>query len=71
MAFANDIRRIELGLTARLDALRADLAARIARRRAYARTFNELSRLSDRELSDIGMNRSMIPGVALEAAGQI
>jgi len=32
--------------------------------RDYRRTVNELSQLSDRELADIGLNRSDIPHIA-------
>jgi len=32
--------------------------------RRYRETVNELSRLSTRELDDLGINRSDIPGVA-------
>ena len=35
----------------------------------YARTVNELSSLSDRELADIGVARSDIKAIAREAAG--
>ncbi|MDO9413727.1 MAG: DUF1127 domain-containing protein [Pseudolabrys sp.] len=34
----------------------------------YNRSLNELSRLGDRELADIGINRSDIPSVAWQAA---
>lgn len=40
---------------------------RIKRSGRYNRTVNELSRLSDRELSDIGIHRCDIQRVALEA----
>ena len=36
--------------------------------RAYRETYNELAQMSDRELRDIGLNRSMIHSVAYEAA---
>lgn len=36
--------------------------------RAYTKTTKELSALSDRDLADIGLNRSMIPDVARETA---
>lgn len=41
-------------------AVRANLAARLERRRVYG----ELSRMTDRDLSDIGITRSEIPQVA-------
>ena len=37
-------------------------------RAIYNRTVSELNALSDRELADIGISRSMITRVALEAA---
>jgi uncharacterized protein YjiS (DUF1127 family) len=36
--------------------------------RRYNRSLNELSRLGDRELADIGITRSEIPAVAWNAA---
>ncbi len=38
------------------------------RRKAYRQTFKELNALSQRELRDLGLNRSMIRGLAKEAA---
>ena len=37
------------------------------KRRMYRRTIQELSSLSKRELSDLGIHRSMIRQIALEA----
>ncbi|MCK0167386.1 DUF1127 domain-containing protein [Jannaschia sp. S6380] len=51
-------------LAARIDAVRAELA----KRSIYRRTLNELSALSNRDLADLGLSRSMIPAVAHEAA---
>lgn len=48
----------------RLDAFRE---AR-ARRKAYRTTYSELSRLSDRELQDLGLHRSMIKRLAKVAS---
>ena len=39
-----------------------------ARHDAYARTFDELNRLTDRELNDIGIGRGDIREIALEEA---
>ncbi|MGN6459728.1 MAG: DUF1127 domain-containing protein [Pseudolabrys sp.] len=36
--------------------------------RRYNRSLNELSRLGDRELADIGISRSEIPTIAWKAA---
>lgn len=40
------------------------LAARLRKHRSYRRTVNELTRLSDRELHDLGISRSEIRGLA-------
>lgn len=39
-----------------------------ARRAVYRQTVNELSNLSNRELADLGIHRSMITRIATEAA---
>lgn len=41
------------------------LAKRVEDTRRYYKALNELSRLSDRELADIGLNRGEIPMVAM------
>ena len=46
----------------------ARLADRFSRRRVYTKTHAELSRLSTRELDDLGISRSMISRLAYEAA---
>jgi uncharacterized protein YjiS (DUF1127 family) len=51
-----------------LSDIRADLAQRLAQHRLYSQTRRELSLLSDRELSDLGINRSDIHAISLEAA---
>lgn len=56
------------GITTRLAAVAADIADRIARRRVYRRTLNELTRLTGRELADLGLHRSQLNQVAYEAA---
>lgn len=44
------------------------LRTAMARRKVYRETFCELSRLSDRDLNDLGIARSNIKKLALEAA---
>jgi uncharacterized protein YjiS (DUF1127 family) len=56
------------GLVAAFQDLRARAEEWRATRAAYTRTLNELSAMSSRELADIGLHRSDIPGVAAEAA---
>ena len=41
------------------------------KRRMYRRTIQELSSLSTRELSDLGIHRSMIRQIALEASDKV
>ena len=52
------------GLRDRLSAIRAAWS----QWRVYRRTLDELSELSDRELSDLGVARGSIRAIALEAA---
>jgi uncharacterized protein YjiS (DUF1127 family) len=46
----------------------SNLHRHVQRRRVYAQTLRELTALSDRELSDLGLHRLMIPAVARDAA---
>lgn len=68
MAQVSDIRVAGTSVFARIAGLRADLAARFARYSVYRKTIAELSQLSNRELSDLGMHRGMINSIAYEAA---
>ena len=52
----------------RFAALRAEWVENAAKRKEYRATFNELNVLSDRDLADLGLHRSMIKAVAHEAA---
>lgn len=47
---------------------RKGMQTALARRKVYRATFNELVRLSDRELRDLGIRRSNIKRLAMEAA---
>lgn len=71
MAFASDIRRIEANIAAPFYAVYASLKVALARRAVYKRTVAELNTLNDRELSDLGLHRSMIKGLAREEAAKI
>lgn len=51
-----------------LGTLVATLRSAWARHRLISRTSNELRALSDRELADLGIHRSMIGQIAREAA---
>lgn len=58
-------------LSARLSQLKSQLGAALARRRVYRTTVNELRALSNRELADLGLHRSMIKRIALDAANEV
>ena len=60
MTFADSIRGIETVVMTQLSLAQAAFA----RRRDYNRTFNELSKLSDRELDDMGIGRGQIAVIA-------
>jgi Uncharacterized conserved small protein len=47
------------------------IANAIRRQHAYSRTANELYRLSDRELSDLGINRAEIRQIARSSVAQL
>lgn len=46
----------------------ASLRLALQRRRVYDQTLRELAALSDRDLADLGLHRSLIRSVAREAA---
>lgn len=71
MAYVNTNRTAGFNLIERLADLRFAIAHRIARSRAYTTTLNELSAMTDRELADIGIARSMIPEIAMRAALEV
>ena len=59
---------VTAGLGARLGHVMADIKGRYARYRLYRNTLVEMQSLSDRELADLGLSRSMIRRVAYKAA---
>jgi uncharacterized protein YjiS (DUF1127 family) len=68
MALAQNTQILDAGIAARLSATFASLSDAWQRRRVYRQTLRELNALTSRELADLGMHRSMITRVALEAA---
>lgn len=70
MAIVADIRPVRFSLFARIAAFRAELAERARKNRAYRTTYNELSAMSGRELADIGLSRSMIHQISVEASSR-
>lgn len=68
MASVTDTSAFGATLGHRIKGLRASLADHLAKRGMYRATMNELSALDDRDLNDLGINRSMIKSIATEAA---
>lgn len=61
------VRHAEFGFAEQLVNLFGDLRDSLAQRYAYNRTYKALSRLTDRELFDIGLRRSEIAEAAAKA----
>lgn len=68
MAYVNTTRNGTSSFADRLVTALGSLKARLDQRRVYSRTVYELSGLTDRELADLGIHRSMISDIAREAA---
>lgn len=56
------------GIADNLSGFAARISDYLTRRAVYRRTISELRGMSNRDLADIGLNRSMIISVAHEAA---
>lgn len=68
MAYVNATRISQISLLSRvLDAI-AGIIAALRQREVYLKTLRELNALSDRDLTDLGMNRAMMRDIAHEAA---
>jgi len=67
----NATRSAQMSFSDRFAALAAGLKNQIARRRVFNQTLFELSHLSDRDLSDLGLSRANITDVAREAAYKV
>lgn len=68
MAYVNSTRAANASVADRVASLFAGLSAALQRRRVYNQTISELRALSNRELADLGINRSMIVSIARDAA---
>lgn len=68
MAYVNNFRAGTLSFTDRFGGIVNSFRAYAARRRIYNQTMRELSNLSDRDLSDLGISRYAIRDLAAEAA---
>ena len=55
-------------LSARFATLRTQLSEKAAKRAVYRTTLRELQSLTDRDLNDLGIARSMCETIAYEAA---
>lgn len=53
------------------NAKRAELRARRAQRAEYRRVYDELNRLDDRDLRDIGLHRSDVERIARDSAALV
>lgn len=68
MAYLAGNRTTRITLGDRLTEIRTQAAEAWGNWRVYRRTLNELAALSPRELADLGLHRSMLRRIALEAA---
>ncbi|MFC3615216.1 DUF1127 domain-containing protein [Lutimaribacter marinistellae] len=68
MAATTEFTATHASHTDSLDSWIGALRTRIARYRLYRQTVNELGALSGRELADLGLHRSMIKRIAIQAA---
>ncbi|MCX7300573.1 MAG: DUF1127 domain-containing protein [Rhodobacterales bacterium] len=68
MAYATDNRASGASLIQKISEFRAAMNDRVAKYKLYRQTLDELARLDDRDLRDLGISRSMIKGIATEAA---
>jgi uncharacterized protein YjiS (DUF1127 family) len=68
MAYVNSSRAAQSAVSERAFGLFAGFSAAMQRRRVYMQTLNELRSLSERDLADLGIARSMISEIARDAA---
>ena len=68
MTFADEIHRFESGLVQRMRASFDQARAAAGQRRVYQQTLDELGRLTERDLEDLGIHRDNIRDIARDAA---
>lgn len=68
MAYVNTARATAPSIRSLVAHPLNSLAQMIQRRRIYSQTLAELDALSDRDLADLGLHRSLIRSVAKDAA---
>ena len=67
MAYVNS-RSLSLSFSDRVSSMVKMISEALARRQLYSRTLAELSSLTDRDLTDLGLSRSSIADEARKAA---
>ena len=67
MAFANEIRSYEYGIVRRMRATMEQARIQYNKNREISRTYQELNRLSDRDLNDLGIARANLRQIAKSA----
>jgi len=68
MAYVSTSRQTTITFGDRIVALFKVAGQTMHRRRIYLETLNELTRLNDRDLADLGLERDELPTVARQAA---
>lgn len=68
MAYAHTTRAAHGSIAEQIGALVERLKTSLVQRAIYRKTIQELNALSNRDLADLGIGRSQIRRVALEAA---
>lgn len=68
MTFVTETYTPHVSIRERFETFRVNMAAAAKKRQAYRQTMDELQGLTDRDLADLGIHRSMIPAVAYDAA---
>lgn len=71
MAYATETRTSTTGVTQFFGGLVAMVSDYLAKRKVYNQTVRELELMTNRELADLGISRSMIKRLAIEAARAI
>ena len=68
MAYTADNHALGFGIVARFHTVLENYKSASAKRKIYRRTVAELNELTNADLADIGISRSMIKRIAIEAA---
>lgn len=70
MAFITENRTATVSIADRFSAFASNIAEAYAQRKLYNETYRELNALSNRDLADLGIHRSMIKSIALDAVAK-